>query len=452
MDMIYIAMSGVRAARQSLNEVANNTANVATRGYSRRGVLLSTSVGGGVATSETLRFNDGFKTQQLWQSSNALGRARAAQSYLDRLETIMGGNTLDGTLKHSDLGIGAFFGALRSASATPADSVLRDAVCTRADAMAKQFNNMRASLEAQLHGIDRQRAGTVDQINGLAKQVAVLNGQISVGVAGGKDVAALMDQRDTAVGEMAAYAGVRTVRQPDGTVDVMIGDGQPLVLNRQAGQIDIVHDARGYQALALKFGSQSISLGATTLGGELSGLESVEHNVLRSQLGWLSELAAETANVVNAQLVKGFDLQGHAGKPLFVIDKTTGRISVNADIQSGDLAFSNSEGKSGSNGNLLALIDQNSKLINLNGLGTVSLGSAFVSMMSRVGTASQQNKSELETAKAVQSQAEADWRSMSGVSKDEEAMNTVRFRDMYSANMKVISIAAKLFETTLNAI
>ncbi|RRW88819.1 flagellar hook-associated protein FlgK [Pandoraea apista] len=452
MDMISIAMSGVRAARQSLYEVANNTANVATRGYSRRAVMLSTSSSGGVATSETLRFNDGYKTQQLWQSSNALGHARAAQSYLDRLETIMGGNALDGTLKHSDLGIGAFFGALRSASATPADPVLREAVCTRADAMSKQFNNLRASLEAQLHGIDRQRAGTVDQINGLAKQVAVLNGQISASVAGGKDAAALMDQRDTAVGAMAAYAGVHTVLKADGSVDVLIGDGQPLVLGGQAGQIDIAHDASGNQALALKIGSQSTVFGATALGGELGGLESVEQNVLRPQLDWLSTLAAKTADVVNAQLAKGYDLHGNAGKPLFAFDKSTGRISLSPDVQSETLAFSKSATSPGNNENLLALIDRDSTRINLNGLGTVSIGSAFVSMLGRVGTASQQNKSELETAKAVQSQAEADWRSLSGVSKDEEAMNTVRFRDMYSANMKVISIAAKLFETTLNAI
>lgn len=452
MDMIYIAMTGVRAARQSLYEVANNTANVATRGYSRRGVLLSTSASGGVATSETQRFNDGYKTQQLWQSSSALGRARAAQSYFDRLETIMGGNTLDGTLKHSDLGIGAFFGALKSASADPADSALRDAVCTRADAMAKQFNNMRASLEAQLHGVDRQRAATVDQINGLAKQVAALNGRIAAGVAGGSDVAALMDQRDIAVGEMATYAGVHTVHQPDGSVDVTMGDGQSIVLGRQAGQINVARDANGYQTLALTFGSQSIPLGTKTLGGELLGLASAEHDVLRPQLIWLSALATRTTEVINAQFGKGYDLNGKAGKPLFAIDDTTGKISVNSDVRSEDLAFSNDANSPGNNENLLKLNELKSTRIDLTGIGAIAIGGAFASMMGRAGTASQQNKSELDTAKAVQTQAEADWQSLSGVSKDEEALNTVRFRDMYSANMKVISIAAKLFETTLNAI
>jgi flagellar hook-associated protein 1 FlgK len=49
----------------------------------------------------------------------------------------------------------------------------------------------------------------------------------------------------------------------------------------------------------------------------------------------------------------------------------------------------------------------------------------------------------------VRSQAIDDWKSTSGVNKDEEAMNLVEFQNMYQANMKVISVANTLFDATL---
>jgi len=49
----------------------------------------------------------------------------------------------------------------------------------------------------------------------------------------------------------------------------------------------------------------------------------------------------------------------------------------------------------------------------------------------------------------VRTQAVNDWKSTSGVNKDEEAMNLVEFQNMYQANMKVISVANTLFDATL---
>ena len=55
----------------------------------------------------------------------------------------------------------------------------------------------------------------------------------------------------------------------------------------------------------------------------------------------------------------------------------------------------------------------------------------------------------LKTANTVRSQAIDDWKSTSGVNKDEEAMSLVEFQNMYQANMKVISVANTLFDATL---
>lgn len=452
MNMIDIGMSGILAANRSLHATSGNVANIATPGYSRRGVLLSGNAHGGVDASAAMRINEGYRTQQMWQAANASGRAQAAQSHLDQLEGMVGGNPASGDIQHRDLGLGAFFGALRGATGEPGDPVLRNAVLDTASGMTRQFNGMRAAFEDQLRSIERQRDVTVEQVNGLATQIADLNGRIAVGLASGGDVAALMDRRDVAVDQMAGLAGVRVVQQRDGTVDVSMAFGQPLVVGKQAGRIDIRRDGHGRQALVISFGQQKMPLRSTHVGGALRGLAEVENDVLRPQLDALRTLAVETAKRVNAQLAQGYDMHGNPGKPLLAFDEASGRLGVVPDMQPEALAFSADPDHPGDNRNLLALSDLGSTRIEMPGHGTVSIENAFASIVGKVGSASQQNKLVAETAQAVRTQAENDWLSLSGVDNDEEAMNLVRFKDMYNANLKVIAVANALFETTLNAI
>ncbi|KWH08469.1 flagellar biosynthesis protein FlgK [Burkholderia territorii] len=450
MNLIYLGMSGIRAANLSLYATGNNIANVATEGYSRRGVLLSAGALGGVDTSAMMRFNESYKTQQLWQSNGKLGQFKVAQSYLDQLEGMTGVGSRDGGAKN-DLGLGAFFGALNAASTEPGSTVLRQSVLNAADSMAKQFNNMRAALNGQLRSIEQQRNTTVEQVNGLAASVADLNERIVSGQASGADVSALMDQRDVAIDKLSGLAGVKVVQQSNGAVDVSMGSGQPLVLGKHAGKMEVTRDADGRQTLSLTFGSQTMPLHASSVGGELRGLADFEGDVLRPQMESLKALAIEVSELINAQLEKGYDVNGNPGKPLMTYNASTGLLGVDPNVKPDDLAFSGDASNPGDNGNLLALIGLGSTKIDIPGLGKVSLENTFAMMMAKVGAASQQNKQSIDTAQAVRTQAENDWEALSGVDKDEEAMNVVRFKDMYNANMKVISVANELFEATLNA-
>jgi len=59
------------------------------------------------------------------------------------------------------------------------------------------------------------------------------------------------------------------------------------------------------------------------------------------------------------------------------------------------------------------------------------------------------NKAALKTTETVRNQSLDDWASTSGVNEDEEAVKLVEFQRMYQANMKVISVANSLFDSTL---
>ncbi|AIO69880.1 flagellar hook-associated protein FlgK [Burkholderia oklahomensis] len=452
MNLIYIGMSGLRAANWSLRATADNTSNLATSGYSRRGVLLSSGANGGVDTSATLRFNESYKTQQLWTTNGKLGRHKASQSYLDQLERLTSISLPEGKSKTNDLGMGAFFASLNAASTDPGSSVLRQAVLDATGSMTKQFNNMRSTLNEQLRNIEQARVTTVEEINGRAAAIAELNAKIMSGQAAGADVSGLLDQRDVAVDALSGLAGVRVVQQPNGTVDVSLGTGQPLVLGNQAATMAVEHDASGRQTLSLTFGDQTMPVRTASVGGALRGLSDVEDDVLRPQMEALRSLGSQLADLVNTQLGKGYDMNGQPGKPLITYDPSTGMLGIDKTLKPDDLAFSGDPDNPGDNANLRALIELGHSKIDVPGLGTVSLENATAVMMAKIGSASRENKQLLETADATRAQAERDWQSVSGVDKDEEAMNILRFKEMYSANMKVISVANELFETTLKSI
>ncbi|XLM21863.1 flagellar hook-associated protein FlgK, partial [Chromobacterium piscinae] len=83
------------------------------------------------------------------------------------------------------------------------------------------------------------------------------------------------------------------------------------------------------------------------------------------------------------------------------------------------------------------------------GIGQVTLGDAYSQMIGHLAIASQQNKSGLDTANVIRAESEKNWQGTSGVNRDEEAVSLIEFQKMYQANMKVISVANQLFESTL---
>ena len=240
MSISRIGLSGLLAAQTNLNMTARNIANVATPGYTRQGVLLTARVGGGVDVGALIRFGDNYKIQQKWLSQGPVGQHSAAESYFRQLEEVMG--LEDGSVK---AGMDKFFGALDEASADVTNPALRQQVLMAAGGLATSFNNLQQMMRGQLDTLRQQSAATADQINGLSESIADLNRRIADAEATGGAPSELIDQRDIAIDQLAALAEIRTVRQPDGTIDVNLASGTPLVAGNQVGKVNVETKANG---------------------------------------------------------------------------------------------------------------------------------------------------------------------------------------------------------------
>lgn len=455
MSMINNALSGTIAAQAALNLTSQNVANVMTPGYTRQGILLTSAsssrtgalaAGDGVNTPSLFRFSDDYKSQQMWNAASNQGQYSVVQPYQTQLEQVMGddGSTLN-------TGLDAFFSALNAASVEPSSSPLRQQVISAADALAQRFNSLNQVLSAQRASVQQQRGTLVDQVNSLSAEIAKLNDRISGASATGTSTSSLVDERDNKIDSLAALVGVSVVNQPDGSRSVSLRNGEPLVAGSLAAQMSVQTSASGVQSLAVKFASQTFNVANTHAGGQLGGLGDFETRVLTPLTQSISDMASQISSQVNAQLAAGFTQAGTAGSALFVYNASSvsGMLQITPGVQPKDLGFSSSATLPGDSGNLLKVIDLKNQAISVTSLGSVLMGDAYTQLVSRLGTESQQNQASLTVANTVRTYAQSNWQSTSGVNKDEEAINLVQYQQMYQANMKVISVANQLFDSTL---
>ena len=449
MSIISNALSGSIAAQAALNAASQNIANLQTAGYTRQGVLLSSlgagvgvrSAGNGVEVSALLRFADAYKSQQMWRAASDQGARAQTQPYLTQLERVMG----DDASSISN-GIDGFFKSLNAAAVDPTSTPLRQQIVTSADAMAQRFNSISTVMGNQLLSVQQQRTAIVPQANTALANIAVLNQRISASAASGTNVSSLMDARDQLIDGLAAQMGIDVLDQPDGSRNVALKSGQPLVIGSLAATLSSNMTNTGDQTLSLDFAKSSYTLDLVAIGGQMGGLGDFEQNTLKPLQQSLQDMATQLTSKVNAQLALGKTMTGTAGGPLLAY--ANGKLSITPGFNAKDLALSLT-GAAGDSGNLQKLIEIKNQPITVSWVGSVLMSDADTQLVGKLGIYSQQNQSLLKTANTVRSQAIDDWKSTSGVNKDEEAMSLVEFQNMYQANMKVISVANSLFDATL---
>lgn len=449
MSLINNALSGTIAAQASLNAATQNIANMQTPGYTRQGVLLGSlgsgasvrSAGNGVQVSALLRFSDSYKSQQMWRAASDQGFRSQSQPYLTQIERLMGDDT-----SSISKGIDDFFKALNGAAVDPTSTPLRQQIVTSADAMAQHFNSITGVLNNQLTSVHQQRAAIVPQINTTLATIADLNQKITSANAGNTNTSALVDARDQLIDGLASQVSLDVTDQADGSRNISLKTGQPLVLGGSAGTMEMGQNVAGDQVLSLKFGNSSFGIDAVGVGGQLGGLADFEKNTLQPLRKSLGDMAGSIATLVNTQLALGKTMAGTAGTPLFTY--TDGKLQLAANFTANDLALS-LDGTAGDSTNLQKLIAIKNQSINVSWVGSVLIGDADTQLVGKLGIYSQQNQALLKTATTVRGQAVSDWSSTSSVNKDEEASNLIEFQQMYNANLKVMQVANSLFDATL---
>lgn len=348
-DVFGISVSALQAFQNAINVTANNVANASTPGYDRETVNLTeaipqsngaATVGAGVVVNGISRAFSQAAANQLNTSQSSLGQLNALQSYSNQIDNLFG--TTAGGLSTA---LQNFYSGFSNVANNPTSTASRQALIGQAQGVANSFQNASGELNALNTDVNSRISSDVTQINSIAKAISLLNNQVVTGTAqaGGQPPNQLLDQRDQLVSSLSQLVNVTTTTDPNGALNVFIGNGQPLVLQAQTMNLTTV--ANQFNASQLEIGSAASGavISNNITSGDLGGLLAARSQVINPALNQLGQVATAFAQTVNSQQAQGLDLSGNLGANIFSVgaplatgssantDAVTASVSVNAN-------------------------------------------------------------------------------------------------------------------------
>jgi flagellar hook-associated protein 1 FlgK len=247
---LNIGKSALAAQQAAIQVTGNNIANAGSADFTRQTASLAPSrdkqyapgvfIGTGVNLGGVRRQIDEALQSRLRGSVSDNEGASVAEQWLSRVEATFN------ELGDDDLStrMSTFFGSWSNLANKPQDAGLRQVVLQSGETLAKGFTDLRGHLGGLQTEADDRLRGFVKDADGLASQIAKLNGQIVVAEGGAGPANGLRDQRDAVLKQLAQLVDVRTVAQDNGVVNVHLGS-EPLVLGADSRGLSLRQDVTG---------------------------------------------------------------------------------------------------------------------------------------------------------------------------------------------------------------
>jgi flagellar hook-associated protein 1 FlgK len=455
--------------QQALTVVQNNITNSSTPGYATQTLNLvaqaldvAGGLAGGVAARGLESSRDEYAEEEVRRQMQSLGTYETQASGLssiDNLFDVTGNSGIPADLSNLYSSFSAWAASPKSASAE--QTVIADA-----GNLASDVHRMSASLARVSSDVDSQIGSTVTQINQLASNIQQYNVErLQQGSSDPGTDASMTSSLE----QLSELVDVSVVKQPDGTVTVLLNGGSPLVMGTSQYSISsaqsVLSGAVNQQSppSAQILDSQGNDITSQIQGGKLGGLLDVHNNVLASlvgdgqQAGSLNQFAAAFADTVNGILQSGTVSTGTGaaqGAPLFTYDNSdptlaAASFALNPAITPAQLAPVDAQGNANGNANQLASLASSTSAGGVNGLTFRDFFSgiaSYVGQESSTATTNQQAQQQVVTqTKALRDQA-------SGVSLDDQAVSLLSFQKGYEATARLLTTLNSIAETTINMI
>lgn len=327
-QLYSIGITGLNVAQAALTTTGHNITNASTPGYTRQQVIITTNdaqltgagfFGQGARVDTVKRIYSQYLSAQVMEANTQSAQYTA---YSEQI------SALDNLLADPEAGLSpamsAFFDAVQSVTASPSSLAARQSVISAAEAMTARFNAIDQRLQNIRDGLNTEIVGSVDEINELTRQIARYNNEITVAQAttGQTRLANdMLDSRERLIGQLNEIARVTQLEQSDGSINLFIGNGQPLVVGGNSFGLTAstsVEDPRRMEITYTAPGGTVLRLQESAItGGKLGGLLAFRRETLDEAQNALGRVAIALAEQFNAQHLLGQDLNGALGTSFF---------------------------------------------------------------------------------------------------------------------------------------
>jgi len=224
------AMSGLRATQASLSLVSSNVANSETPGYVKKTLNQVAGTTGDYGSSVLLngvnRQLDQYLQSQLRTETSGAVYADTRSTYLANLQSVYGNPDSTGTIEDA---YNKFLTAVQGLSTSPDSQSARIGVVNAAQSMAQQLNATSQGIQSLRANAEAGISDSVNTANNALTQIATINKQLQAGGQTDASTAALLDQRDQYITQLAQLMDIRTVSNDQNQVTVFTNSGVQLV-------------------------------------------------------------------------------------------------------------------------------------------------------------------------------------------------------------------------------
>lgn len=329
MSIFGIGISGLNAAQAGLVTTGHNISNANTPGFHRQQAVQMTNIpqftgagflGQGVQVDTVKRIYNEFLDKQVSDSQTKVSYYESYNAQVTQIDNLLADANSGLSPALQD-----FFSAVNDVASTPASVPSRQAMLSSAQAMLTRFQGLSTRMTEMRDSVNSQIRTSVDAVNSFAQQIADLNQRIAYATSASpskQPANDLLDQREQLVSELNKVVQTSVVKQDDGSYNVFIGSGQPLVVGQSIMQLSAVQSNLDPERLevGLVAGNSSVTLGSNILqGGTLSGLLAYRSQTLDMAQNALGRVAIGLAQTFNDQHKLGQDLKGNLGQDFFTV-------------------------------------------------------------------------------------------------------------------------------------
>lgn len=457
-NLLSTARDSLLAHRLAIDLTGGNVANVNTPGYTRQRLEMK-SVGSvnirgntqiGVAISRIERiYNQYIESQVIEQNQNS-GYSDTMLQGLQNIERMLddtAGNGINDRLNK-------FWSSWENLSNNPTGRVERNDLLSAAKNLAEALNSYKRNLDTINADMNRSITNTVSQINSTVEKIRALNEKIVT--TGSSEIVSrndLLDNRSMALKDLSSLINVSQLENSDGSIDVYLPNGEPLVQGKTSQTLGVKLDVNGLLSDIYFTNKPNKSLNGTLTNGKLGAFIELQTTVIPKYVTYINDFTTALSSRVNELHASGYDAYKNVGGDFFTItdtDNPSGTISVNSIITADPNRIAGSETVTGDGiiASRIAAI-QNELLMDS---GTATLNSFLAVMVGDIGSQVAAAKMDSDYQTIITNQLENQRESVSGVSIDEEMLQLIKYQMGYMAAGKLVVSAEEMLDTLIDLI
>lgn len=482
---LNIGTLGIHTANIQLDVTANNVANEHTKGYSRqKGAQQATTplrayqqygmIGSGVEVTSIYRTRNEYYDVRYQENQTRYGENYARYYYLFKIEDLFNEEKVEGFTRE----FGRFYEAVQEMAKDPSNITTKTTYMNYAESLLEYMQEIKKDLQLEQEDLNAEISNNVNSINSYAQEIASLNKQINVVELTGENANELRDRRSLVLDELSKIVEISTSEETysNGKTEfnVKIG-GATLVDNYNYFTLKVesreerVHDEDAVGLYDIKWSYGDYFNPATQgIGGTLKGLieirdgnngvqpddpdiKPIDYKGVPYYIEQINSFLDSFTKTVNEIHQAGEDISGDKTKdspPLFIYDDLSKKYIINPDVRENpallSTAYKRSDGVS-QNDLLDDLFNTKSAVIYNGGTAEEFLRS----VVTDIAVDTRKNKNLTANYENMATTIDNQRLSIMGVDKDEEAMNLMKYQEMFELCSKVISVMAEIYDVLI---